>query len=396
MKDMLWGCRLRKKMIFRSILMMVLLGVTACGKNPNESKAPTVVPSSEAPATENLDPVTTTGEILPEGKLALLEGKLIIDDYSKISYSWESEISEEQLTEQLELLAEQYVSFESLDVDAVEDGDWLRVHFTFKDAESDETLAEGKDYYLQAGENCVFGTNCGEALVGVNLLEEQEITLTENYEDSSAITEVSGHSVVLSITIDEICEKTTPTIDDGFIAEHFEEYDSVEAYKQAIREAYAENAKVEAEKVVRDYVAETIVAGAQWKGEKPDSAAQKQVLWERCVNAAATEEITIAEYAEKHYSMTEEELSAYLLQTAEKQLTVYYAMLGIAEREQVSISDEEYAALLPEYREEHGAYNDLSDEKYELLIGKEEIRNGMLSDKMYELLLAQILERGKQ
>ncbi len=174
-------------------------------------------------------------DVKPEVKLG--EYKSI--EIEKVEYNVTDEILEE------ELKSVQEMNGRIIDAgdNPVKDGDILTIDFAgyIDDELFPGGAAEGHE--LEIGSN-QFIPGFEEQLVGKNKGEEVDVVVTfpEEYHEDS----LKGKEATFKVTIHEIKEKELPKLDDEF-AKDVSEFDTLEEYKNSIREKLEEDFKLKEE-----------------------------------------------------------------------------------------------------------------------------------------------------
>ena len=147
----------------------------------------------------------------------------------------DSNVTEEDIAQELLAQQEKNARLISVDDRAVEDKDQLLIDF---DGSVDGVHFEGgkaEDYPLTIGsKNFIAGFE--DQIIGHKLGEEFDVNVTfpENYHSK----ELAGKPAVFKVKVKEIKRKELPELNDEFASE-VSEFDTLEAYKESIKESLA-------------------------------------------------------------------------------------------------------------------------------------------------------------
>ena len=208
-----------------------------------------------------------------------------------------------------------------------------------------------------------------EGLVGANVGDRKELSL--KFPDNYRNPEVAGKDCVFSVKINhiltELTDENVSLVDAG--------YQSAEAYRNDAGDMLREYYEYQYNRELESYIAAALVAGCTYE-EVPQSLVDdyKESLREDFENAAAAQGISLEEYMLGNYGIAadnmEDGLSSVALRCAREGL----ALQAIADREGISVSDEEVDAVTEEYTSD----GEGPDRKV--------VRVNLLYEKVYELL----------
>ena len=108
-------------------------------------------------------------------------------------------------------------------------------------------------------------------------------------------------------------------------------------------------------------------------------------------NLAASNGVTLKEFLEKAYGMDEAAFETKCKEYAENMAKQLLVIKVIAEKENITLSDEDYQKGLKEYYDRSGLAGKVEMDAYEKQIGKEAISDVLLTDKVVDFLI----EKGK-
>ena len=181
------------------------------------------------------------------------------------------EVTEEEVAAELDRVREQNARTLTIEDRAVQDKDIATIDFEgFVDGEAFEG-GKGTDYPLTIGSHS-FIDNFEDQLIGKNIGEEVEVNVTfpEEYHEKS----LAGKPALFKVTIKEIKAKELPELDDDF-AQDVSDCETLDAYKESVKEGLAKKKEDAAKAAKEDAVIEKIIEDA--KMDIPDPMVDMQV-----------------------------------------------------------------------------------------------------------------------
>lgn len=342
-----------------------------------------------------LEPVDTPEvnvEQLEKGKPVIVEFEVTIKpdvelgDYKGI----EIEKPEYNVTEEnvdMELKSIQEMNGRIIDAGDREskEGDILTIDFEgYIDGEQfeggtaeNQDLEIGADKFIPGFEEQLIGKNKGDK-VDVN------VTFPEDYFEES----LKGKDALFKVTIHEIKEKELPILDDEF-AKDVSEFDTIEEYKESIRERLEKEAKDKEEMELKNKVVEKVVELS--KIDLPEVMVENQI----------NNEINEFDYTLKMQGMdmnqyfnltntTVEDFREQVKPVADKKVRADLVLSKIGEVEGIEVSDEDIDKELEKIAKQYNQ-EDIEQFKENMKKGDlEPIRSGIMRDKTIELLLANV------
>lgn len=356
---------------FMSVIVFgtVLFALGGCGNSGDSaSEATTQAADGETAQYETVDIDADEYVELGEYKGLTVESTVV-------------EVTDEEVEEQLELLAQDYSEYKEItDRDTVEKKDYVNMDYTCTiDGQVNEDYSETDvDTQIGDGEYSIEDVyDLDEQLTGAKVGDTITINFTfpEDYDD----TEVAGKDCVMEVTVNKIEEEIIPEITDAFIKENTD-CDTVEEYKEQTRQELEDSYNSEAEQNVQDDLWNMIVENCTQKKEFSQELieAQEQNLIAENEEWAGYFGMEVEDFVEEYYGMS---LEDYAKQTL---LNICVQNLLIKE-EGLTVSDEEYQEEIETYINDYG-YED-EDEIMEYYT-EDEIRSDILYNKLMKNLLS--------
>ncbi len=250
---------------------------------------------------------------------------------------------------------------------AVEDGDIADIKYVGKkdgeafDGGSSDSyeLAIGSNTFIDGFEDGVIGMKKGET-------KDLNLTFPENYGNA----DLAGADVVFTVTVNHVYEEVVPELTDAFVADRgIEGVSTVEDYRTYVYDNLMEAANSQRDAEVESKVLEQLLANATVKGEATELVTRYyDRLKDNLTYAASMYGVDLATFMQYSYGMAadqyEEEMKNAAKQTTEQLLLLQ----AVAEKEEMTISDEEIEKDLEEKAADYG-YE--SVEAYKEALGNE-------------------------
>lgn len=172
---------------------------------------------------------------------------------------------------------------------------------------------------------------------------------------------------------------------DGLIAAHFPEYQTVEEYREAVRQTLQKQKEDEALRDKRRQLLSRLIASAVLKKDiSAEVESYRESLLRYYQEQAAVAGESLAEYCSRAFSMEEAAFESYLAETAENYIRARYCLRGVAELEGLSVTDGQYETMLPVLAQENG-YEDAGE--FAEAYSKDVIRDRMLCELAFQVVL---------
>lgn len=275
----------------------------------------------------------------------------------------DTEVSDEELTTELDRVREQNARTLTIEDRAVQDKDIVTIDFEgFVDGEAFEG-GKGEDYPLTIGSHS-FIDNFEDQLIGSNLGDDVEVNVTfpEEYHEKS----LAGKPALFKVKIKEIKAKELPELDDDF-AQDVSDCENLDAYKESVKADLKKKKEDSALAAKEDAVIEKIIEDA--KMEIPDPMVDMQVrqMAEDFARRIQSQGLSIEQY----FQFTGMQPEAFLEQMkpqALKRIQSRLVLEAVAEAEKITPSEDDIEA---EFKKMADAYQ-MEIEKVKELIGDEQ------------------------
>ena len=207
--------------------------------------------------------LTLTVPVKPEVPIGAYKGIKI----DKVEYN----VNDDDIQTEVNRLLERCATEVSVDGRPAKDGDITIIDYSgsVDGVKFDGGTAEKQSLTLCSG---MFIPGFEEQVVGMNIGETKDINV--KFPDNYGAEDLKGKDAVFTVTLHEIKEKQTPELTDELVKEK-ENCDSVDAYKQSIKERLEKANADRAEREIEDNLLKAITDSSEV--EIPDSLIEREI-----------------------------------------------------------------------------------------------------------------------
>lgn len=345
-------------------------------------------PSALADATveAELKPVSvddlSVGEVSEDGYTfkakVTVAPELTVDGYKGIEVEkLSTEVTDELVDEELQAVRERNGRMVTVDDRAAENGDTTVIDFEgFVDGEAFEG-GKSENYNLRLGDgNFIPGFE--EAIVGHKTGEEFtiDVTFPEDYNAEN----LAGKEAQFKIKLHEIKTKELPEVDDEFVKD-VSEKDTLDEYKEELKEKVAKRLEEQAEKDFDDKLTEALEKLAV--EEIPEAMYDNEVrdMLNEFDMRLRSQGMDLATYM-KYTGMDQGAIEATYKPQAEKRVKIRLVLEAIGRQEKIEVTDED---VEKEYEKLADAYKAKVDE-VKTYISKEALSEDIKVEKAMQLV----------
>lgn len=281
-----------------------------------------------------------------------------------------SEITDESVQEEIEMILEEYTDYTEID-GAAKEGDLVNIDFvgTIGGEEFDGGSAE--DFELELGSG-YFMEEFETQMVGAKKSDTKEITVTfpDDYDE-----DLAGKEAVFAVTVNSVSEKNAPEYNDEFVLNTYG-YETVAEFEANLKEELLASAQEDNRYAAGSDALQLAVSNATIDG-------YPQELYDECKKEY--DELN-QQYAEMFgidvadLELNEEETKSEI----EDMVNEKMVSITIAEKEKLEITDKEYQEYLDNNYEIYG-FEDI--DTFEESYTKEAIMDLALSEKVMDFLV---------
>lgn len=368
------GSLLMRKKLLITILAasMVMASITACDSKDSTGSTQAAsgsAISSTASADYNVDDYVTK-----------------LGEYKGLEYT---KVADTATEEQIQTVIKQFLSQhpEQIKEGTVKDGDTVNIDYCGKKdgvafdggTASGQALTIGSNSFIEGFESGLIGHKVGET-VDLNL------KFPDQYRpEGQAGSELNGAAVVFTVTINYIEGEAPKELTDELVSQ-YSDYKTVEEYKKSVKETLDEKAKENAKNSAESELLTQVVTNSsitslpqsvhdrfynQFLSYYQSMAAQYGMGMSSFYSAMKTTEDQMKSAAESYATNMGDQL---------------LVIKAIAEKENITVSDDEYKAGVTAYFKSQGSgYPD--EATFEKTVGKDSINEILLADKVVKFMM---------
>ncbi len=361
---------MKKKKLWILVLAGLFVLAAACTKKETEPEAP----AEEAQETEREfanSSVTKLGT------------------YKGIQIHVDLEVTEEEVQAEIDSLLAMNPDARPIEGKTViEEGDTVNIDFVGRmDGEEFQGgSSQGEGYNLTIGSGS-FIPGFEDGLIGKETGTTCELPLTfpEPYNPNP---DMSGAEVVFEVTIHDIVELVDAELTDEFV-QKTTEYDSVDAYKEAVRTGLAQYKESNRQSEKEYQTIQALIDSSEFDCAEEDLKTLRDSIVEEQEMYASYAGMELSEYLSAYMGMTQEEFDRQVDELARFQLKSRLVIDAVTEAEQIGVTEEEYQEGLDGLAAQYGAENGAA---FEEMYGREMIENNLVYDKTIDFIVGSAVE----
>lgn len=278
-----------------------------------------------------------TFAVKPEVKLGDFKGV--------VAYRPEAEVTEEEIDREINRAREQVSRLVPVEDRPVQDGDTVIIDYTGKKDDVEFEGGKAEDYELVIGSN-TFIPGFEEKLIGHEAGEEFDIDLTFPEEYHSK--ELAGQDVVFSINLKEIKLREVPELDEDFVKDVTEDCDTVEEYKESIKNRLSENKAKHADDTFMNNAIKEVVKAAEIDVPHVVIHEEMERMYQDQARQMQMQGFNMDQYMQM-LGLDKNTLMMQLHGPAEEKIRTELVLDTIIEAEKIEVSDEERDAQIQKY-----------------------------------------------
>lgn len=317
-----------------------------------------------------------------------IKPEVTLGDYKGIEVEKkEAEVSEEEITAEIDKSREANSRLITIEDRATEDGDTVIIDF---DGYVDGKQFEGgyaEDYTLVLGSHS-FIDNFEDQLVGKNLGEDVEVNVT--FPEEYHVDELKGKPALFKVKIKEIQKKELPELDDDF-AQDVSDFDTLDEYKADVEKKILENKENQIKREQEDQIIEKIIENAQMEIPQQMIAAQTRQMTQEFAQRLQSQGLSLEQYMQ-FTGLTPQKMMEDLEPQALKRIQSRLVLEAVVAAENIEASDEEIDKEL----ENMASMYQMEIDKLKELIGddeKKQIGMDLAVQKAVEFVVKEAVEK---
>ncbi len=291
---------------------------------------------------------TVTVEQIEEGKPLLYDAvvavrpEVTLGEYKGVEVKKaKAEVTDEDVEQELTREREKNSRLITVEDRGVEDGDRVTIDFDgYVDGERFEG-GKGEDYPLTIGSHTFIDT-FEEQLIGKTLGEECEVNVT--FPAEYHVENLKSKPALFKVKVKEIQKKELPELNDEFASE-VSDFDTLEEYKNSLREKLLKEKKTAAAAANEDHVIEKVIENASM--EIPDQMIDEEVtgMLNEYARRLRSQGLELEQYMELT-GMTVEKFGEQMKPNAEKRIRTRLMLEAVVKAEGIEADDEAVEAQL--------------------------------------------------
>lgn len=293
-----------------------------------------------------------------------IKPEVTLGDYKGIEVEKkEAEVSEEEITAEIDKAREANSRLITIEDRATEDGDTVIIDF---DGYVDGKQFEGgyaEDYTLVLGSHS-FIDNFEDQLVGKNLGEDVEVNVT--FPEEYHVDELKGKPALFKVKIKEIQKKELPELDDDF-AQDVSDFDTLDEYKADVEKKILENKENQIKREQEDQIIEKIIENAQMEIPQQMIAAQTRQMTQEFAQRLQSQGLSLEQYMQ-FTGLTPQKMQEELKPQALKRIQSRLVLEAVVEAEKIEATQEDIEKEI----ENMAKMYQMEADKLKELVGEEE------------------------
>ena len=317
-----------------------------------------------------------------------IKPEVTLGDYKGIEVEKkEAEVSEEEITAEIDKAREANSRLITIEDRATEDGDTVIIDF---DGYVDGKQFEGgyaEDYTLVLGSHS-FIDNFEDQLVGKNLGEDVEVNVT--FPEEYHVDELKGKPALFKVKIKEIQKKELPELDDDF-AQDVSDFDTLDEYKADVEKKILENKENQIKREQEDQIIEKIIEKAQMEIPQQMITAQTRQMTQEFAQRLQSQGLSLEQYMQ-FTGLTPQKMMEDLEPQALKRIQSRLVLEAVVAAENIEASDDEIDKEL----ENMASMYQMEIDKLKELIGddeKKQIGMDLAVQKAVEFVVKEAVEK---
>lgn len=299
--------------------------------------------------------------------LVALKPEVKLGDYKGIEIEKiEYNVTDEDVEEWLKNEQKKNARIVPVEDRAVQNGDITVIDFEgFSDGKAFEG-GKGTNYELEIGSN-TFIPGFEDQLIGAEL--EKEIDVNVTFPEEYHAPALAEKDATFKVTVHEIKTREYSEIDDDFASE-VSEFDTLEEYKNSIRESLKKENEQKANNEIENAVLEKVVENAEMDIPEPMIKEQIEIFIQEMSQRLMYQGLNLKSYMQQA-GLTREALENQFRQPAIQKIERSLVVEAVQKAENVEVNPEEVEAHIKEVAE---AYN-MDFDKMKDLIRPEEMKS---------------------
>ena len=375
---------MKKKMLAVLLTVAVSMTAVACGDKASEEQGTETAKETTETAQQDTtaaEAVTAVGGYMKDLNA---EDYVTLGEYKGVEVTLdEPEITDEYLDGYIEYVQQNNAVSTPVTDRAVEMGDVVNIDYVGKidGVAFDGGSAQGSDLTIGSGQ---FIDGFEDGCIGMKVGETKDVeaTFPDPYKNNP---DLAGKVAVFTVTVNSISVEEIPELTDEYVQSlSLEGCTNVEEYRAYVYDVLLEQQQESYESDKADLAYEKVAAECEFK-DAPEAMVTRMnnTLTSNLSSYASTYGVDLGTYVSAMYGGTAEEYETTLLEQSKMMAQHYLMMQAIADREGLSVSDEELEEQLSQEAQDYG-YETV--EEYKSLVDVEAFREYLMTQKVLTFL----------
>lgn len=297
------------------------------------------------------------------------------------------EITDEDVESRIQMALDGQAETKEITDRAVQSGDIANIDYVGKIDKKEFEGGSAKGYDLTIGSgNFIEGFE--DSIIGHKIGETFD--WNGKFPDNYGNTEYAGKDVVFTITVNSITERKVPELDDKIVEKLSENAKTVKEYKAEVKKQMEEAAQQEYEDTLAGEVWNKVLENAEVKKASEEEQKKMEELLKKLYEAEANQYGMELEDYVKAQGMTLEDFNEQVIKaSAEQNIKAKLVTEAIAEKENISLSDEAYEEHLKQLTQSSGEEN---VEAMKKVLGEEAFEEELRTTALNNLVLDKLTE----
>ena len=375
---------MKKKMLAVLLTVAVSMTAVACGDKASEEQGTETAKETTETAQQDTtaaEAVTAVGGYMKDLNA---EDYVTLGEYKGVEVTLdEPEITDEYLDGYIEYVHQNNAVSTPVTDRAVEMGDVVNIDYVGKidGVAFDGGSAQGSDLTIGSGQ---FIDGFEDGCIGMKVGETKDVeaTFPDPYKNNP---DLAGKVAVFTVTVNSISVEEIPELTDEYVQSlSLEGCTNVEEYRAYVYDVLLEQQQESYESDKADLAYEKVAAECEFK-DAPEAMVTRMnnTLTSNLSSYASMYGVDLGTYVSAMYGGTAEEYETTLLEQSKMMAQHYLMMQAIADREGLSVSDEELEEQLSQEAQDYG-YETV--EEYKSLVDVEAFREYLMTQKVLAFL----------
>ena len=295
------------------------------------------------------------------------------------------EVTDEDVELEVSYRMMDYTTSEEVTDRPIQEGDTANVDYvgTVDGVAFDGGTAAGVDIevsvndtqYIEGFASSLIGHKTGDVF-------DADVTFPSEYHAA----ELAGKPAVFTFTVNSVSVSTTPELTDEFVAENIEGCNTVEEFKEKLRDELTANNESTASAQLQSEAWEKVVRNTKVI-LLPEDEVQKEVdsFYAMYQSYAESYEMEFSEFLEMYMGTTEEEFAEQVKSAAEETVEQRLIVSAISEKEGIELTDEEFEEKIVQLASDYGfSSKDEFFEAYGGQVTEDQMKDYFLQEKVIQ------------